>query len=167
MSGQPLLRGRPYLLKLHNKEVTATVSEIKYCEDITSGAHLAAKTLALNEIAMVNISLSQKVAYELYAQSCILVGFILIEKLSYETVGAGMIEFALRRAANIHWQALEINKAARAAQKHQKARCVWFTGLSGSGKSTIANLLEKVIHGWREAVVDRLSMRLLMPGILS
>ena len=146
MSEQPLLPGRPYLLKLHNKEVTATVSEIKYCEDITSGAHLAAKTLALNEIAMVNISLSQNVTFEPYAQSRILGGFILIDKLSHETVGAGMIEFALRRAANIHWQALEINQQVRAAAKHQAARCVWFTGLSGAGKSTIANILEKRLH---------------------
>ncbi|MEO8103683.1 MAG: sulfate adenylyltransferase subunit CysN [Betaproteobacteria bacterium] len=146
MSEQPLLPGRPYLLKLHNKEVTATISEIKYCEDINSGAHLAAKILALNEIAVVNLSLSQNVVFEPYAQSRTLGGFILIDKLSLETVGAGMIEFALRRAANIHWQALEINQQVRAAAKHQAARCVWFTGLSGAGKSTIANLLEKRLH---------------------
>ena len=146
MSEHPLLPGRPYLLKLHNKEVTATVSEIKYCEDITSGTHLAAKTLALNEIALVNLSLSQHVTFEPYALSRTLGGFILIDKLTFETVGAGMIEFALRRAANIHWQALEINRQARAAAKHQAARCVWFTGLSGAGKSTIANLLEKRLH---------------------
>lgn len=146
MSEHPLLPGRPYLLKLHNKEVTATVSEIKYCEDIASGAHLAAKTLALDEIAVVNLSLSQHVTFEPYALSRTLGGFILIDKLTFETVGAGMIEFALRRAANIHWQALEINRQARAAAKHQAARCVWFTGLSGAGKSTIGNLLEKRLH---------------------
>ena len=146
MSEHPLLPGRPYLLKLHNKEVTATVSEIKYCEDIATGAHLAAKTLALNEIGVVNLSLSQPVTFEAYTQSRTLGGFILIDKLTFETVGAGMIEFALRRAANIHWQALEVSRHARAAAKHQAARCVWFTGLSGAGKSTIANLLEKRLH---------------------
>ncbi len=146
MSEHPLLPGRPYLLKLHNKEVTATISDIKYCEDIDSGAHLAAKTLALNEIGVVNVSLSQHVTFEPYTVSRTLGGFILIDKLSAETVGAGMIEFALRRAANIHWQAVEINQHARAAAKHQAARCVWFTGLSGAGKSTIANLLEKRLH---------------------
>ena len=146
MSAHPLLPGRPYLLKLHNKEVTATVSEIKYCVDITSGAHLAAKTLTLNEIAVVNLSLSRRVTFEPYALSRTLGGFILIDKLTFETVGAGMIKFALRRAANIHWQALEINQQTRAAAKHQAARCVWFTGLSGAGKSTIANLLEKRLH---------------------
>ncbi|MBL0125323.1 MAG: adenylyl-sulfate kinase [Betaproteobacteria bacterium] len=146
MSAHPLLPGRPYLLTLHNKDVTATVTEIKYREDIASGAHLAAKTLALNDIAMVNLSLSQNVTFEPYAQSRALGGFILVDKLTRETVGMGMIEFALRRAANIHWQALEINRQARAAAKHQTARCIWFTGLSGSGKSTIANVLEKRLH---------------------
>ena len=146
MSAHPLLPGRPYLLKLHSKDVTATVTEIKYREDITSGAHLAAKTLALNDIAMVNLSLSQNVTFEPYAQSRALGGFVLIDKLTSETAGMGMIEFALRRAANIHWQALEINRQARATAKQQTARCIWFTGLSGSGKSTIANVLEKRLH---------------------
>ena len=146
MSEHPLLPGRPYLLKLHNKEVTATVSEIKYYQDISTGAHLAAKTLQLNEIAVVNLSLSQHVTFEPYALNRTLGGFILIDKFSFETVGAGMIEFALRRAANIHWQALEINRQARAAAKMQSARCIWFTGLSGAGKSTVANLLEKRLH---------------------
>ena len=146
MSAHPLLPGRPYLLKLHHKEISATVSEIKYVEDIASGAHLAAKSLALNEIAMVNLSLSQHVTFEPYAQNRTMGSFILIDKLTFETVGAGMIEFALRRAANIHWQALEINQPARAAAKHQVPRCVWFTGLSGAGKSTIASLLEARLH---------------------
>ncbi|MBE0503759.1 MAG: sulfate adenylyltransferase subunit CysN [Desulfuromonadales bacterium] len=143
MSEQPLVAGRPYLLKLHSKEVTATVTTIKYREDVNSGAHLAAKTLALNEIAVVNLSLSQPVAFEPYSQNRILGGLILIDKFTHETVGAGMIDFALRRATNIHWQSLEVNQGARAAIKHQQPSCIWFTGLSGSGKSTIANLLEK------------------------
>jgi bifunctional enzyme CysN/CysC len=143
MSEQPLVAGRPYLLKMHSKEVTATVTTIKYREDVNSGAHLAAKTLALNEIAVVNLSLSQPAVFEPYSQNRILGGLILIDKFSHETVGAGMIDFALRRATNIHWQSLEVNQGARAAIKHQQPSCIWFTGLSGSGKSTIANLLEK------------------------
>ena len=143
MSESPLVAGRPYLLKMHTKEVTATVTTIKYREDVNSGAHLAARTLALNEIAVVNLSLSQPVAFEPYTQNRILGGLILIDKFSHETVGAGMIDFALRRATNIHWQSLEVNQEARATIKHQQPSCIWFTGLSGSGKSTIANLLEK------------------------
>ena len=146
MAEHPMVPGRPYLLKLHCKEVTATVTDIKYCEDIDSGAHLAAKSLALNEIAVVNLSLSQPVVFEPYGRNRILGSFILIDKLTFETVGAGMIAFALRRASNIHWQALEINQQVRAIMKQQAARCIWFTGLSGAGKSTIANLLEKRLH---------------------
>ena len=146
MAESPMIPGRPYLLKLHHKETTATITDIKYCEDIDTGAHLAAKSLALNEIAMVNLSLSQPLVFEPYARNRTLGGFILIDKLTFATVGAGMIEFALRRASNIHWQTLEIDKQARAVMKLQTARCIWFTGLSGAGKSTIANLLEKRLH---------------------
>ncbi len=146
MTEHPMVPGRPYILKLHCKEVSATITDIKYCEDIDTGAHLAAKILALNEIAVVNLSLSQPVVFEPYSRSRTLGGFILIDKLTFETVGAGMIEFALRRASNIQWQALAINKPARAAMKLQTPRCIWFTGLSGAGKSTIANLLEKRLH---------------------
>ncbi len=146
MRDQPLVPGRAYLLKVHTKEVVATVTAIKYRQDIDTGAHLAATTLAMNEIAMVNLSLAQPVVFEPYALNRMLGGFILIDRFSFETVGAGMIEFALRRASNIHWQAITVDKAARAAIKHQTPRCIWFTGLSGSGKSTIANLLEKRLH---------------------
>ncbi len=146
MTEHPMVPGRPYILKLHCRQVSATITDIKYCADIDTGAHLAAKILALNEIAVVNLSLSQPVVFEPYSRSRTLGGFILIDKLTFETVGAGMIEFALRRASNIQWQALEINKPARAAMKLQTARCIWFTGLSGAGKSTIANLLEKRLH---------------------
>ena len=146
MSEHPLPAGRPYLLKLHSKEVTATVSSIKYREEVNSGAHLAARSLELNEIGVVNLSLHQAVAYEPYGVNRTLGGFILIDKLSLETVGAGMINFALRRAGNIHWHALEVDREARARLKNQTPRCIWFTGLSGSGKSTIANLLEKRLH---------------------
>lgn len=135
--------GRQYLLKLHHKEVTCTITSIKFLEDVNSGAKLASKSLALNEIGTVNISTGAPLVYEPYAQNRTMGGFVLIDKLTFETVGAGMIDFALRRATNIHWQALEVNQAARALTKNQTPRCLWFTGLSGSGKSTIANLLEK------------------------
>lgn len=146
MSEQPMTPGRQYFLKLASKEVTATVTTIKYREDVNTGAHLAAKQLKLNEIATVNLSTSASMAFENYETNHTLGSFILIDKLSYETVGAGMIEFALRRANNIHWQALELNKTLRAEQKHQQAKCIWFTGLSGSGKSTLANALDKQLY---------------------
>jgi bifunctional enzyme CysN/CysC len=138
--------GRQYLMKTACKEVTATVTAIKYREDVNTGAHLAAKSLGLNEIAVVNLSTGAPLVFEPYGVNRVMGGFILIDKLTFETVGAGMIDFALRRASTIHWQMLEINKTERAAQKHQASRCIWFTGLSGSGKSTIANLLEKRLH---------------------
>ena len=146
MSEQAMVPGRQYLMKLACKEVTATVTDIKYREDVDSGAHLAAKSLALNEIASVNLSTSAPLVFEPYALNRVLGGFILIDKPSFETVGAGLLSFALRRSSNIHWQALELNKATRAAQKQQTPRCIWFTGLSGSGKSTIANVLDKRLH---------------------
>ena len=146
MAEHAMSPGRQYLLKLGCKEVTATVTGIKYREDVNTGAHLAAKTLGLNEIAVVNLSTSAPLVFEHYTANRTLGSFILIDKLTFETVGAGMIDFALRRARNIHWQALELDKRTRAAQKHQVARCIWFTGLSGSGKSTIANLAERRLH---------------------
>lgn len=151
MAEQQLLPGRAYLLKLHTKEVTATITDIKYQEDVNTGAHLAAKTLELNAIAMVNLSTSEPVVFEPYVMNRTMGGFILIDKLNFQTVGAGMIVFALRRASNIYPQALEINKTARAALLQQTPRCIWFTGLSGSGKSTIANLLEKRLYAQGKA----------------
>lgn len=146
MSEHPLMPGRQYLLKLASKEVTATITDIKYQQDVNTGAHLAAKSLSLNGIATVNLSTAAPLAFEPYTLNRTLGGFILIDKLSYETVAAGMIHFALRRANNIHWQALELNQARRAEQKHQTPTCIWLTGLSGSGKSTIANLLDKQLY---------------------
>jgi bifunctional enzyme CysN/CysC len=146
MAEHAMSPGRQYLMKMASKEVTATITDIKHREDVNTGAHLAAKTLGLNEIATVNISTSAPLVFEPYAVNRTLGSFILIDKRSFETVGAGMIQFALRRAQNIHWQALELDRRARAQLKHQKARCVWLTGLSGSGKSTIASLLEKRLH---------------------
>lgn len=146
MSEHPLMPGRQYLLKLASKEVTATITDIKYQQDVNTGAHLAAKSLSLNGIATVNLSTAAPLAFEPYTLNRTLGGFILIDKLSYETVAAGMIDYALRRASNIHWQALELNKQVRAEQKHQTPTCIWLTGLSGSGKSTIANLLDKQLY---------------------
>lgn len=146
MSQHAMAPGRQYLLKLACKEVTATVTDIKFRDDVNTGAHLAVKTLGLNEIATINISTAAPLAFEPYALNRTLGSFILIDKLTFETVGAGMIEFSLRRAKNIHWQALDINKEARALTKHQTPQCFWFTGLSGSGKSTLASLFEKRLH---------------------
>ena len=146
LSEEPLVPGRSYWLKVHAKEVSATVMEIKHREDINTGSHLAAKVLNLNEIAVVTISTTHPVAFEPYMVNRTLGGFVFIDKLSCATVGAGMIEFALRRSTNIHWQSLEVGKAQRALLKNQTPRCIWFTGLSGSGKSTVANQLEKRLH---------------------
>ena len=146
MHEHALIPGRPYLLKIHAKEVSATVTSIRHRLDVTTGAHLSAKTLGLNEIGTVHLSLSHPVAFEPYGVNRALGGFILIDAMTFETVGAGMIGFALRRASNIHWQALDVDRASRARLKHQRPRCVWLTGLSGSGKSTIASLLEKRLH---------------------
>jgi bifunctional enzyme CysN/CysC len=148
MGGHDLIPGRPYLLKIHAKEVVATVTALKFRLDVNTGAHLAAKTLALNEIGVVNLSLSQPVVFAPYEVNRSLGGFILIDKLTFETVAAGMIDFALRRASNIHWHALTVDKRGRATVKHQTPRCVWFTGLSGSGKSTIANQLEQRLYAY-------------------
>jgi bifunctional enzyme CysN/CysC len=146
MNEHALLPGRPYAALIHSKSAGVTITHIKHRLDVNSGAHLAAKTLGLNEIATVNLGFDRSVPFTPYGGNKRLGAFIVIDKLTNETVGAGMIRFALRRAVNVHWQALEVSKAARAQMKHQQARCLWFTGLSGSGKSTIANLLEKRLH---------------------
>jgi bifunctional enzyme CysN/CysC len=143
MSEHHLMPGRPYFIKLHTAQVGVTITDIKYKLDINQGGHLAAKTLELNDIGEVTLYTSHPVAFEPYKQAKLLGAFILIDRMTNETVGAGMINFALRRASNVHWQSLDVHKAARAQLKLQKPMCIWFTGLSGSGKSTIANLLEK------------------------
>jgi len=146
MGEHVMLPGRPYAALIHTKSANLSITHIKHSLDINTGAHLAAKTLGLNEIATVNVSFDRSVPFAPYAENKRLGAFIVIDKLTNETVGAGLIRFALRRAVNVHWQALEVTKAARAEMKDQQARCLWFTGLSGSGKSTIANLLEKRLH---------------------
>ncbi|MEW5424331.1 sulfate adenylyltransferase subunit CysN [Amorphus sp. 3PC139-8] len=145
-SGQALLPGRPYLFKCGAKIVTATVTELKYKVDINSFEHLAAKTVELNEVAVVNLALSEPIAFDSYEANHETGAFILIDRQSNHTVAAGMIQFALRRASNIHLQALDVGKNARAALNHQKPAILWFTGLSGAGKSTIANLVERKLH---------------------
>ncbi|GAA3931514.1 sulfate adenylyltransferase subunit CysN [Luteimonas lutimaris] len=140
---QALLPGRTYWLKIGARTVGAQITEIKHKIDVNTQEELAAKHLELNEVAYCNIYLDQPVAFEPYASNRDLGAFILIDRQSNGTVAAGVLDFALRRAGNIHWQHVDVDKAARARIKHQLPRCVWFTGLSGSGKSTIANLVEK------------------------
>ena len=143
LSEHPLLAGRSYLLNIHTCQAVATITAIKYQVDVKLGTHLAARSLGLNEIGVVNLSTDRPVPFEPYDRCRKLGSFILVDRLTNQTVGAGMIDFSLRRAANVHWQAVDVNKTVRARQKLQKPICLWFTGLSASGKSTIANLLEK------------------------
>src|SRR6185436_14011795 len=143
---EPLLPGRPYLLKLGARTVQAQVAEPKYKVNVNTLEKLAAKQLELNEIGVCNLSLAAPIAFDPYTENKDLGGFILIDRISNRTIGAGMLHFALRRSQNIHWQAMDIDKAVRAQAKGQKARMLWFTGLSGAGKSTIANLVEKRLH---------------------
>ncbi|HRG15133.1 MAG TPA: sulfate adenylyltransferase subunit CysN [Pseudomonadota bacterium] len=139
----PLMPGRRYLLKTGARTVNAQVTAIKHKVDVNTQEHLAATRLALNEVAQCNLSLDQDIAFAPFGESRALGSFILIDRSTNATVAMGRIEFALRRASNVHWQALDVDKQARAAIKGQRPRCLWFTGLSGSGKSTIANLVEK------------------------
>jgi len=147
MSEQPLLRGRNYLMKIGTKTVSATIAPLKYRVDVNTQAHLAADKLELNQIGVCELELDQPIAFDPYVENHDTGGFILIDRLTNDTVGAGMLKFALRRAHNIHPQPIDIDKAARAALKGQRACVVWLTGLSGAGKSTIANLVEKQLHG--------------------
>ncbi|TCW80484.1 adenylyl-sulfate kinase [Burkholderia sp. SRS-46] len=146
MHDEPLLPGRPYLVKLGTQTVGATCATPKYKVDVNTREHLAARTLALNEIGVCNLSLDRPVAFDPYARNRHTGGFIVIDRFTNDTVGAGMLHFALRRAHNVHWQAVDVDRAARAAQKRQTPRIVWLTGLSGAGKSTIANLVEQRLH---------------------
>ncbi len=141
-----MMPGRPYLLRTENRQVGATVTELKYQLDVNSFAHVAAKSLEMNGIGVCNIATQAPLAFDPYADDRVTGAFVLIDRITNATVGAGMIEHGLRRATNVHWQALDVDRKARAAQKGQKPAVLWFTGLSGSGKSTIANLLEKRLH---------------------
>ncbi|OUR80144.1 adenylyl-sulfate kinase [Alphaproteobacteria bacterium 46_93_T64] len=146
MSSEELLPGRNYILKMGANTSTARVSALKYKINVNTLEHTAAKTLALNEIGVCNFALDKAVSFDAYGENRKTGSFILIDRFTNETVGAGVIDFALRRAENIHWQSVDIDKKARAEQKSQQPAVLWFTGLSGSGKSTIANQVEKKLH---------------------
>jgi bifunctional enzyme CysN/CysC len=146
MADEPMLPGRPYWLKLGTQLVTATVHGPKYQVNVNTLEHLAAKTLSLNAIGIANLSTDKPLIFEAYEHSRDLGGFILIDKISNATVAAGMLHFALRRSSNVHWQALDIDRDAHSRLKHQHPRLLWFTGLSGAGKSAIANLVQKKLY---------------------
>lgn len=143
MAEEPMLPGRPYLMKIRGRTVGCTLNQPKYKIHVNTLEQLAAKKLELNEIGVCNIALDQNIPFDVYDDNRKTGAFILIDKMTNATVGMGLINFALRRASNIHWQTMDVDKQARATAKHQKPAVLWFTGLSGSGKSTIANIVEK------------------------
>ncbi|MFN7029773.1 MAG: sulfate adenylyltransferase subunit CysN [Sphingopyxis sp.] len=146
MADEAMIAGRAYWLKLATQTVSATIQQPKYEINVNTLDHLAAKTLELNGIGVVELSTDKPIVFEAYADNRTLGGFILIDKLTNATVAAGMLHFSLRRAQNVHWQASDVDRDMRANLKNQRPALLWFTGLSGSGKSTIANLVEKKLH---------------------
>jgi bifunctional enzyme CysN/CysC len=146
MSDEEMLPGRPYIIKCGTRQTAGTLDALKYKVNVNTMEHVAAKTLQLNEIGVCNLELDQPIPFSPYEENRQLGSFIIIDRFTNNTVGMGLIHFALRRASNIHWQALDVNKASRAAKARQKPCVLWFTGLSGAGKSTIANLVEKRLH---------------------
>jgi bifunctional enzyme CysN/CysC len=156
MAGQALVPNRHYLLRLGAQTVDATISHPKYRLDVNTLQRLAADTLELNEIGVCTVTLDRAIPFEPYSESRDMGGFILIDRLTNETAAAGLLRFAVRRAHNVHWQALDVDKRARVALNGHRAAVVWFTGLSGAGKSSIANLVEKRLHaqGVRTYLLD-------------
>ncbi len=146
MHDEPMMPGRSFLMKIGTQTVTASITEPKYKVNVNTMEHLAAKQLGLNEIGVVNLALDRPIAFDPYTVNRDTGGFILINRLTNNTVGAGMLHFALRRSHNIHMQHVDVDKAARSSAKGQRPGVLWFTGLSGAGKSTIANLVEKKLH---------------------
>ena len=146
MADDPMYRGRNYLMRIGSQIATATIAPLKYKLNVDSREHLAATKLELNEIGVCDLELDRQVAFDPYDENRETGAFILIDRITNDTVGAGMLRYALRRSANVRWQAVDVDKAARAAQKGQTPSVLWFTGLSGAGKSTIANLVEKELH---------------------
>ena len=146
MDEDKLYPGRQYLLKTSNRIVTATITALKHKVNVNTLEHMSGKSLELNEVGFCNFSLSAPIAFDPYKNNRKTGSFVLIDKRSNATIGAGLIDFSLRRAQNVHWQDLDIDKKARATAKHQQPCVLWFTGLSGSGKSTVANLVEKRLH---------------------
>ena len=156
MSDEPMLPGRSYLIKCATQTVTGSISTLKHKVDVDTLEDVAGRSLTLNEIGFCNLSFGRPIVFTPYGENRTLGAFIVIDKISNQTVGAGMIRFGLRRAANVHWQAIDIDRGVRAAQKGQKPICLWFTGLSGSGKSTIANALDRKLYamGHHAAMLD-------------
>jgi len=146
MAEDPLVPSRRYLLKLGAATANAQVTHLKYAINVNTMEHTAAPTLKLNEVGVANLSVDRPLAFDPYAENRDTGRFILIDRFSNATVGAGMIDYPLRRASNVHWQSFEVDKGARSAAKGQTACVLWFTGLSGSGKSTIANIVERKLH---------------------
>jgi len=146
MHEHQMLPGRPYLLKIGTRTVGATITDPKYQINVNTLEHTAAKTLELNEIGVCNISLDRPIPFDPYDENRDMGGFIIVDRLTNATVGAGLLHFALRRSQNVHWQAVDVDTEARARLKGHQPCVVWFTGLSGSGKSTIANLVERQLH---------------------
>ncbi len=146
MADDPMYRGRNYLMRIGSQLATATIAPLKYKLNVNTLEHVAATKLELNEIGVVDLELDRPVAFDPYEESRETGSFILVDRISNDTVGAGMIRFALRRAANLKWQTVDVDKAARATAKGQTPSVLWFTGLSGAGKSTIANLVETELH---------------------
>ncbi|KQW56669.1 MULTISPECIES: sulfate adenylyltransferase subunit CysN [Ensifer] len=152
----PLLPGRSYILRTETDSVNATITKLKHRVNVNSFAREAAKSLTMNEIGVCNISTQAPIAFDAYKDNKATGNFVIVDRLTNDTVGAGMIDFPLRRAANVHWHAMDVNKQARSAQKQQTPAVLWFTGLSGSGKSTIANALERILnaHGRHTYLLD-------------
>jgi bifunctional enzyme CysN/CysC len=146
MADDPMYRGRNYLMRIGSQIATATIAPLKYKLNVDSREHLAATKLELNEIGVCDLELDRQVAFDPYDDNRETGAFILIDRITNDTVGAGMLRYALRRSANLRWQAVDVDKSLRAAQKGQTPSVLWFTGLSGAGKSTIANLVETELH---------------------
>jgi bifunctional enzyme CysN/CysC len=146
MSENPLLPGRRYFLKSGTKTVSATVNAPKHGIDVNTMAETPARTLELNQIGVTTLALDQAIPFDPYTENRLTGSFILIDRQTNDTVALGLIDYSLRRAANIHWQAIDVTREALAEQKAQQASVLWFTGLSGSGKSTIANALQKRLY---------------------
>ncbi len=146
MSEDHMLPGRRYLIKIGATTVGATIDQPKYQVNVNTLEHVAARTLALNQIGVANLYLDRPIPFDPYTENRDTGGFIIIDRMTNGTVGAGLIHFALRRADNVHWQAIEVDRGAHASLKGQRPSVIWFTGLSGAGKSTIANILERKLH---------------------
>ncbi|HEX4518699.1 MAG TPA: sulfate adenylyltransferase subunit CysN [Gaiellaceae bacterium] len=146
MADDPMLRGRGYLIRVGTRTVGMTIAPLKYKVNPETLEHVAATRLELNEIGVCAIELSERIAFDPYVENRDTGGFVVIDRITRQTVGAGLLRFALRRSHNVHWQSLDVDRTARASIKGQRPCVVWLTGLSGAGKSTIANLLERALH---------------------